>query len=163
MKKNFHLHGLETIQEKIYQQKKFEDRFSKLESKILAEKSNIENIIRTQHNHEVAVNDDYTIEINHHTNAPLSVMNSIQENESTEEIQQLQKITISDTPQDIKPPENLQTKPEDLNTIDTEPEDDLEEHTEEFKTGTYIIENIISNSTQITKEVFKIIGTPEIL
>ena len=68
----------------------------------MAERSNIETIIKTQHNLEVAVKDNYTIKTNHHTNAPLSVVNSIQEKESTEGIQQLQKIPISDTPQNIK-------------------------------------------------------------
>ena len=46
---------------RILSQKKLEERFSKLETKILAEKSNIESIIKTQHNLEVAVNDNYTI------------------------------------------------------------------------------------------------------
>ena len=111
---------------RIYLTKNFEERFSKLETKILAEKSIIEKTITNiQHNPEVAVNDINPIESNYHTNVPHSVVNSNQENKPKEESQQLPEITLSDKPQNIKPPVNLQTESDESNTKDKDISTDL--------------------------------------
>ena len=107
----------------------------------------------SQHDLEVAVSNNDIIEINHHTGAKNSVVNSIKESKPSENIHQLQKITVSDTPKFLKPENKDSSSIEDIDSNLNE-DDDQEV---EFNISRYLMENIIHDSAQTTKEVFKVI------
>ena len=152
--------------ERIYFSKKIEERFTKMETAILAEKLDLEKSITiVQHDPEVVVSDNNHVEYNYNTNTSSSVVNSKQENRPDTPIQQLSTITPG-----IKTPVKPQAKqkeeeispnktPNNSNTKNIKSKNILSESTEKFNAGRYITEGIINNSTQVTKEIFKVINT----
>ena len=128
---------------RISSQRKLEEKFSKLATKVVAEK---DSIINNKHDLEVAVKDNDTIRTNHYANASLSVVNSIQDGEHTEGIQQLQKITVGDTPQtesvfefdgNLKEPEIKIKIDNDLKEPEVKLKIEQEDQLEEFSASEY--------------------------
>ena len=141
----------EETDKRISSQKILEKRSSILEAELLAEKPNNILITKTQHDLEVAVINNKIIQVNNHTGAKNSVVNSIKEGKPSGNIHQLQKTTVSDTS------EFLQTELQNSSSIKVENTNLIEDTNQEvkFNISRYLMENIIHDSAQITREIFK--------
>jgi hypothetical protein len=112
----------------------------------LAGKTSNTLIPKTQHDPEVAVTNNKIDQINKYTGAKKSVVNSIKEDQPSENIHQLTITTAGDTSLH----QNSDLKNSDNQIRDINPE-------EKFNISRYLMENIIHDSAQITREIFKAI------
>ena len=87
----------EETDKRISSQKILEKRSSTLESTLLAGKTSNILTTKTQHDPEVAVTNNKIDQINNHTGAKKSVVNSIKEDQPSENIHQLKITTAGDT------------------------------------------------------------------